>query len=1271
MEYHKVSSPTLSKKLTNSFSFGGKSIYDGVFSGPRKVVSRVEEDYGEIFSGTSSCSIPILDVPELNERKISVDVNSSKLDYSKIFGGFGEFDFGVSHEELPVKPKKRDSCIEEARTPAETGAHTSNFSVENQVLSQEATHESLDGVKQSKVFYHKTKEGGRNGINGTKNLAQYHDVPGYIRLIDEVAPSQMNGGKLCQPTHLGCARERASGAGTRSKNKSNRSRSYSNDMPFDAYEIGLGKHPSKVSPSSTSPHNTGYNKGDSKIPMTSKFGFSNSHSSEDAADICSPPYFDEEVDANSVAAASAAAVKKAIEEAQVRIRIAKEIMERKKEGLQNHVKLRFNNVSKDEGEKGKVGTQNAKSSQVALDFTERDNLFYAKGASDETHENKNKTTPVDHKWEEVTDRMESVNECELKEESSIMNSFAKPEENGEKLEVFEAAHKQEEIERKLNVVEGACEMKECADKPKLDQDVHDREEDGKKLRPAGLLEKMEVMFKASREVEASEKKLRRFQEPTANEKNVEMQGSKYDECMKMRTPNSEQEWLENEQKQNEIFKQEENDTQSEDFPEREEDEAGPKEIFDHKKIGKEEEAACEWVEFEKQQKEACTAEENVGQSNVHCREEAEKVYDKAEDLEKIEVRMYDVHDGKKCDKKSDEGSEVVKEKIIEPEENVKKLKEAYEMTETERRQKEGCECTGSGQMQAGIDQKAEDEKIKATQEALEHCKNNLEAVINVFKQEKIGILSDTLGPSCHEENDVSLEIPTDGENGEVMEGTQASSECKEMETELNSAEVANELETKEVSEVEIAGLAQVVLEHKETKEQVNHTTEAIASNYNRVNVGNTDMGLLQKQNDPRGEAFETVCNGGKHVEELACESEEIFEDAEEVDAAIEQEADEDNFEFSSESWVDCGKNMEGTRLPSIFQAEEETAEIYNDIKTSQNTERNEETYSAEGYMQKEGEIEKENLRKIDKIKEKEREKEERIAVERAVREARERAFTEARERAERAAVEKANAEARRRALAEARGRSEKASAEANDKTSMEARLKAERAAVERATAEARVRALEKAMSEKAAVPARNQAVKSSGAATDNGTRQSFTSNDSRHRSSGPTRSSGHPTSSDNSVPRSNDNFVGINGELVQKDKASLERDKRTAERAAKALAEKNMRDLLAKKEQAERNRLAEALDANVKRWSSGKAGNLRALLSTLQYILAPDSGWQPIPLTDLVATAAVKKAYRKATLFVHPDKLQQRGATIQQKYTCEKVFDLLKDAWNKFSADER
>jgi hypothetical protein len=40
--------------------------------------------------------------------------------------------------------------------------------------------------------------------------------------------------------------------------------------------------------------------------------------------------------------------------------------------------------------------------------------------------------------------------------------------------------------------------------------------------------------------------------------------------------------------------------------------------------------------------------------------------------------------------------------------------------------------------------------------------------------------------------------------------------------------------------------------------------------------------------------------------------------------------------------------------------------------------------------------------------------------------------------------------------------------------------------------------------------------------------------------------------------------------------------------------------------------------------------------------------------------AAVKKEYRKATLCIHPDKVQQKGANLQQKYIAEKVFDLLK-----------
>lgn len=76
------------------------------------------------------------------------------------------------------------------------------------------------------------------------------------------------------------------------------------------------------------------------------------------------------------------------------------------------------------------------------------------------------------------------------------------------------------------------------------------------------------------------------------------------------------------------------------------------------------------------------------------------------------------------------------------------------------------------------------------------------------------------------------------------------------------------------------------------------------------------------------------------------------------------------------------------------------------------------------------------------------------------------------------------------------------------------------------------------------------------------------------------------------------------------------------------MAEKNQRDLQVQREQAERHvsysekfselflvavfvssnidlcsqRIAETLDVEIKRWTAGKEGNIRALLSTLQYV---------------------------------------------------------------------
>ncbi|KAH1255343.1 Auxilin-related protein 2 [Glycine max] len=374
------------------------------------------------------------------------------------------------------------------------------------------------------------------------------------------------------------------------------------------------------------------------------------------------------------------------------------------------------------------------------------------------------------------------------------------------------------------------------------------------------------------------------------------------------------------------------------------------------------------------------------------------------------------------------------------------------------------------------------------------------------------------------------------------------------------------------------------------------------------------------------------------------------------------------------------------------------------------------------WQQKERE-EKEQRRCEKEREEKEREQQRlerereraRQAVERATREARERAAAEARQRAERAAVEKANAEARKRAertavqraqaeareraAAEAKERAEKAAAEAKERevreraaaarAEPEARVKAERAAVERAAAEARERAVAQAR-ERAAAAARmsqqqndndlesffstdaraNSAPRPPRPSSSDSVFDAQFQSDVTRKSTGVSSSMKKASSSTNIVddlssifgaaPSSSGEFQEIEGETEERRRARLERHQRTQERAAKALAEKNQRDLQTQRDQAERHRVAETLDFEIKRWAAGKVGNLRALLSTLQYVLWPECGWQPVSLTDLITAAAVRKVYRKATLCTHPDKVQQKGATIQQKYIAEKVFDLLK-----------
>lgn len=147
-------------------------------------------------------------------------------------------------------------------------------------------------------------------------------------------------------------------------------------------------------------------------------------------------------------------------------------------------------------------------------------------------------------------------------------------------------------------------------------------------------------------------------------------------------------------------------------------------------------------------------------------------------------------------------------------------------------------------------------------------------------------------------------------------------------------------------------------------------------------------------------------------------------------------------------------------------------------------------------------------------------------------------------------------------------------------------------------------------------------------------------------------------------------FEEIPGESEERRKARWDREQRTKSRVAQAVADMNNRDHQSRIEQEQRTRISETVDTEIRRWATGKEGNMRALLSSLHIVLWPGCGWEAVSITDLITSSAVKKVYRKATLYVHPDKVQQKGATLEQKYIAEKVFDILKEAWNKFNKEE-
>ncbi|XP_058186236.1 auxilin-like protein 1 [Rhododendron vialii] len=715
-----------------------------------------------------------------------------------------------------------------------------------------------------------------------------------------------------------------------------------------------------------------------------------------------------------------------------------------------------------------------------------------------------------------------------------------------------------------------------------------------------------------------------------------------------------------EKRQKEAHEREENEKRSNESLEQEENKKRFKEALEREDTAKKLKLALKEEENEKQLKLAHERDENEERLlDDHKRQEIEK---------KLKVAYQQGGDGEK-QKEAQEREEKSKERLpvaYKREENEKRLTEAWGQDENERRLQEVC---GREESEKRLKEDLEHEEIDKRPEGANDCEETQKGI------EVAGYLEEFKGCSNDHEQHVK------DENGRRLisnQGTFVNAKLETLKASNVAVEVVNVL-TEEQSNS--SGLAEDDPQHEKSQTRKKYSMESL---HLHDSVKSVEAGIDSKQIqiDSDEKTSGIASNNGKpHV--LSNQLGERGPNVEEVEVTFEMEETEDKFMSSqvATELVENGRKMRADQT-AVLEEKINAQRIPQKASTSQYIKRKGKSLNnilapekREKQDSMKRELEKDCQRKIEEEREREREREkDRMAVDRAGPEARESAFVEARERAERAILERATSEVRQRVMAEARERLEKAHAEARErslaeKASVEARLRAERAAVERVTAEARERAFQKAMNEKATFEARERigrsvADKASASCNNGGIRQNTSFSDLQDMQCQGVGFSRNSYSS-SSV------HCGFEGESAQRCKARLERHQRTAERAAKALAEKNMRDLLALKEQAEKNRLAEALDVEVKRWSSGKEGNLRALLSTLQYILGPDSGWQPIPLTEVITSAAVKKAYRKATLCVHPDKLQQRGASIQKKYICEKVFDLLKEAWHKFNSEER
>ncbi|CAD7705465.1 unnamed protein product [Ostreobium quekettii] len=144
------------------------------------------------------------------------------------------------------------------------------------------------------------------------------------------------------------------------------------------------------------------------------------------------------------------------------------------------------------------------------------------------------------------------------------------------------------------------------------------------------------------------------------------------------------------------------------------------------------------------------------------------------------------------------------------------------------------------------------------------------------------------------------------------------------------------------------------------------------------------------------------------------------------------------------------------------------------------------------------------------------------------------------------------------------------------------------------------------------------------------------------------------------------NKGGEEGEPEVRRMLRTQREQKKHAKMVEALETKIRRDQEEVERQEAQHEYKEAYVPMIQAWKDQHRANIRGMLTSLHTMLWEGTSWKILTVADVLEPGQVKKAYMKANLIVHPDKVRQKNGTNEQVVIADMVFDALKEAWNEF-----